>query len=630
MVAIMEDALIGRVIASKFAIEALIGSGAMGVVYRARHLALDMPVAVKVLHQSMANDATFAARLRREALAASLLDHPNSVRIVDFGEEPDGLLYIAMELLDGLDLLGVIARDWPFADCRTVDLISQTLSALAMAHERGIIHRDLKPENIMIVSLVDDEGRPRDLVKVCDFGIAKIADTNSLQERRSGGPAITMQNAILGTPEYMSPEQCRGEPTDARSDLYSVGVVLYQLLAGRVPFHAAHALDVLFKHLAEEPTPPSHFCAGVPPELEAVCLRALRKRPDERFASAREMRAELRAAADRLGVPPNVSPAARQPSVDAGSTETLSSLATAKPASESPAPTARDAIEAAAPARGPTKTITRTRARRAGLLAVAVALLGAAAIVRPWKRPAASPPADDRAPAAQAAMVEAPALPPEPKATGEDRAPPPPTLLTSAAQVSAPRRARVPTSSPAAAVASPLAASVPVEPRPLVAVGPTPAPPASTPSNDVASPPAAPSRIESPPRADGARFAAPAAEPTRAPPRRGRLSWSVTAAGGGASTGAVARALARVGPAWQRCYDAGLTARSGASEESGGSGTMRLTCDDQGRVVAATVSGLDMGDVASCIRASASGVTIPNADTGEAWATVALAFKVIE
>src|SRR5580692_6509817 len=137
----MQDALVGRVIASKFAIEAPIGSGAMGVVYRARHLGLDKCVAVKVLHQSVARDPTAAARLRREAFAASRLDHPNSVHIVDFGEEPDGLLYIAMELLDGLDLLQVMERDWPLTPERTVDLLSQTLSALAMAHEQGIVHR---------------------------------------------------------------------------------------------------------------------------------------------------------------------------------------------------------------------------------------------------------------------------------------------------------------------------------------------------------------------------------------------------------------------------------------------------------------------------------------------------------
>ncbi|HLK36202.1 MAG TPA: serine/threonine-protein kinase, partial [Polyangiaceae bacterium] len=161
----MADLLIGRVIAGKFAIESPIGTGAMGAVYRARHVGLDKAVAVKVLHQTLAKDPTFAARLQLEAKAASRLDHPNSVRVIDFGEEPDGLVYIAMELLDGNDLLRVIDRDWPLPDERIVDLLSQTLSALAQAHDMGVVHRDLKPENIMLLSRIDDEGRPRDVVK---------------------------------------------------------------------------------------------------------------------------------------------------------------------------------------------------------------------------------------------------------------------------------------------------------------------------------------------------------------------------------------------------------------------------------------------------------------------------------
>lgn len=200
-----EDLLIGRLIATKFAIESVIGSGAMGVVYRARHVALDKPVAVKVLHQAFANDETFGARLRREAKAASRLDHPNSVRVIDFGEEPDGLLYIAMELLDGLDLFQTLERKWPLSDSRTIDLLCQTLSALAVAHDMGIVHRDLKPENIMILTRVDDEGLPRDIVKVCDFGIAKTADAKE-DGQQPGSRALTTQGILIGTPEYMSPE----------------------------------------------------------------------------------------------------------------------------------------------------------------------------------------------------------------------------------------------------------------------------------------------------------------------------------------------------------------------------------------------------------------------------------------
>ena len=160
---------------------------------------------------AFATDERFAARLRLEAKAASRLDHPNSVRVIDFGEEPDGLLYIAMELLDGLDLFQTLERSWPIPDSRTVDLLCQTLSALAVAHDMGIVHRDLKPENIMLLTRVDDEGRPRDIVKVCDFGIAKTPDSNEDAGTSAGRRALTTQGMLIGTPEYMSPEQCRGQ-----------------------------------------------------------------------------------------------------------------------------------------------------------------------------------------------------------------------------------------------------------------------------------------------------------------------------------------------------------------------------------------------------------------------------------
>jgi eukaryotic-like serine/threonine-protein kinase len=284
-----QDALLGRTIAGKYAIESRVGQGAMGAVYRARQTTLGTTLALKVLHQQLAGEPMFAARFLREAQAASRVDHPSSMRVVDFGEEPDGLLYIAMEYVDGKTLAQIIDEDGPLPVARIVDIACQTLAALAVAHDIGVIHRDIKPENIMVIEGQDDEGRTHDIVKVCDFGVAKLL------EGGARGPSVTAEGLVIGTPEYMSPEQAQGEKLDARSDIYAMGVLLFHLMTGKVPFDSSTAFGTAFMHVNDEPTRPRLLNPSVDSRLEAICLKAMRKRPEDRHASARELRTELRA-----------------------------------------------------------------------------------------------------------------------------------------------------------------------------------------------------------------------------------------------------------------------------------------------------------------------------------------------
>ncbi len=279
------DPLIGRLVGQKFRIDRLLGAGAMGRVYLAEQTNLGKQVALKVLHNAMAGDAQLAKRFYREAKSASMLSHPNILQIIDFGDD-SGLLYIAMELLTGRDLYHVIKAEWPFSMERIGHIGGQILGALDEAHAKGVVHRDLKPENVMLLDLRGES----DFVKVCDFGIAKIAS-----ERDGEGSAITMAGMVCGTPEYMSPEQARGDALDGRSDLYAAAVILYQMVVSDVPFRAESALGVITKHLIEEPTPPSkrRVNSGMPQALEQLIMRGLSKRKEDRFATAAEMKAAL-------------------------------------------------------------------------------------------------------------------------------------------------------------------------------------------------------------------------------------------------------------------------------------------------------------------------------------------------
>jgi serine/threonine-protein kinase len=298
------DEYIGRTIAQKYQVEALIGEGGMGKVYRARQVALDKLVVLKVLRHTLLGDDRTVARFKREAKAASRLNHPNSISILDFGIAEDGALFIAMEFVPGQDLHTVLSKDGPLPEQRIARIVSQVLSALYDAHNAGVIHRDLKPENIM----VEQRRNEPDFVKVLDFGIAKI------QDAEGEGPALTRTGFVCGTPEYMSPEQARGATLDHRSDLYAVGVILYQLLTGRLPFESDSAVGYATKHLTEEPLPPSRKRPElrVSPAMERLIMRALSKSPDDRPQDAEAFKAELLAVEKERERRSNASPAARR------------------------------------------------------------------------------------------------------------------------------------------------------------------------------------------------------------------------------------------------------------------------------------------------------------------------------
>ena len=279
--------LIGSIVAERYHITQRLGAGGMGRVYLAQHVKMGRPCAIKVLHPAMAGDADAIGRFNREAANASRIDHPNVAAIYDFGETHDGLLYLAMQYIEGETLTQVMRRSGALTPLRASDITRQAAEGLHAAHAIGIVHRDLKPDNIMVSTDVDG----LDSVKVVDFGIAK-----AMGEVAQG---VTRTGIVVGTPEYMSPEQLAGEPVDGRSDQYSLAMVAFNLLTGELPFPAASTGTMVVMRLTERPRTLAAVRPEVawPAELEAAMAKALDREPARRYATTRDFAHALHAGA---------------------------------------------------------------------------------------------------------------------------------------------------------------------------------------------------------------------------------------------------------------------------------------------------------------------------------------------
>ncbi len=371
--------LIGRTIDRRYRVESKLGEGGMGLVYRVTHTQLNKPQAIKVLRREHTRDEEALARFRREAESASGIGNQHIVDISDFGMLEDGSTYFVMEYLEGMDLIDTINLVGYMPEERAIHIAKQVCRALGAAHRAGIVHRDLKPENVFLVTRDGTD----DFVKILDFGIAKVGNLPT---------RITRAGEVLGTPHYMSPEQCEGDDVDHRTDVYAMGVLLYEMVTGQVPHDAETMTGILTKHLYDDPIPPTTRVPQVSAELEGVIMRCLEKKPGNRYQAMHEIETDLERI--RSGEAP-IGP------------DTLT-LSPSKP----PAPSRRRLV---------------SPIYLAGLAVALVALVGSIA-AKPWVRPELAPGQRTLAPPPGAAPVAAApaqpeAQPDEPEAKRVEREP---------------------------------------------------------------------------------------------------------------------------------------------------------------------------------------------------------------
>src|SRR5579863_4500956 len=297
-----------RVLSGRYELSHLVARGGMAEVYRAHDKLLDRPVALKILFPELSVDRTFVERFRREAQAAANLSHPNIVPVFDWGEDYS-TYYIVMEYVDGRPLSSILRSAGPLHPDRAAEIAADVAAALSYAHRHGVIHRDVKPGNVLIT----EEGT----VKVTDFGIARAVNTEE---------SLTQTGAVMGTATYFSPEQAEGLGVDARSDIYSLGVVLFEMVTGRPPFLGETPVAIASKHVREHPPMPRQINSAVPEDLEAVILKCMAKSPDNRYATGDDLRIDLLRFREGRAVGAVAPPAGQHPSV--GTTQAVRGLGT--------------------------------------------------------------------------------------------------------------------------------------------------------------------------------------------------------------------------------------------------------------------------------------------------------------